>query len=397
MQAIERALLSCVVVVMSGCFNPRFACSTDVQCQSPELGSGRCEPNGACSFPNASCPSGSRYGDPPYGNGTCVPLDAALMLDARPCFGGPFLTVCLPSPPIAQLTLSTPIDTDGSGCAAIDNYCVLAGTSISIPVTMTARATGSKPLVLVASDWISVDGTLDVGSHQGVTKAGAGSNPAGMCDAATLPTTSGGGAGATFIGRGGDGGNGGGGGTGGLAVNPGGAPLSLRGGCPGQSGLSSDPAPGGRGGGAVYLIAGNTITINGLINAAGEGGGGGRNVNFGGGGGGAGGMIGFDAPTITNHGLVLASGGGGGEGSDNQVFGAPGADPDPTSTTAAAGGGTGGQGLGGNGGAGSARANVAGGRGAGSSQSGGGGGGGGAGLIKSATDLGASTSPQSSP
>jgi hypothetical protein len=420
MRGIERALLGCVVVVMSGCFNPRFACSTDIQCQSTELGSGRCEPNGTCSFPDASCPSGSRYGDPPYGNGDCVlpgqpPIDAALMEpmpDARQCFGGPFLTVCLQSPPTAPLTLSTlmPIDTDGSGCATIDaanstdgttSYCVLTGTAISVPAAMAVRASGTRPLVLVASDAISIDGTLDVGSHRTIALAGAGFHPE-TCDPGTLPGATGGGAGGTFIGRGGAGSSGTGGGVGGVAATPASPPLILRGGCPGQNGVGTNPAAGGRGGGAVYLIARNSILVgnDGVINAAGEGGGGGLSAGVGGGGGGSGGMIGFDAPTITNHGLVLANGGGGGEGSDNQVQGAPGAEP--TSTAAAAGGATvGGSGAGGNGGAGSARTNVAGGVGggvgAGSTQTGGGGGGGGAGLIKSAADLGAMTSPPSSP
>lgn len=51
-----------------------FVCTSDAQC-----GSGRCEPNGACSFPSESCASGWAYGElsAPGLGGTCVEDDAS--------------------------------------------------------------------------------------------------------------------------------------------------------------------------------------------------------------------------------------------------------------------------------------------------------------------------------
>lgn len=48
--------------VGAGCGVPSFACMTDNQCRSGSE-SGRCEPNGFCSFPDPTCTSGYRYGD----------------------------------------------------------------------------------------------------------------------------------------------------------------------------------------------------------------------------------------------------------------------------------------------------------------------------------------------
>jgi hypothetical protein len=153
----------------------------------------------------------------------------------------------------------------------------------------------------------------------------------------------------------------------------------------------------GHGGGAVFLIAGTKIDIQGGINAAGEGGTPGIKNSAGGGGGGAGGMIGFDAPMITANSLILANGGGGAEGSGTAtVAGAPGNDP---TTILAAAGGVENTVQGGDGGNGSA--GLAGGSGAAgtSGTGGGGGGGGGAGLIKAPADatLGANVSPAPTP
>jgi hypothetical protein len=107
-------------------------------------------------------------------------------------------------------------------------------------------------------------------------------------------------------------------GAGGIAT-AGAAPTGLRAGCRGGFGGSggggSTVGVGGRGGGAVYLIAGTEIQISGLVTAYGGGGGGGDEKG-GGAGGGSGGMIGLDAPVVTvaASGAVAANGGGGGEG-----------------------------------------------------------------------------------
>ncbi len=352
------------------------------------------------------------------------PVDGAAMdaaVDAAPCFGSQLVRVCVASPPTQPLTITTPttIDTGQAlACATVtsDGYCVIAATEVMINSTL--RATGPKPLVLVASGSITVTttGIIDVGSHRNATpELGAGADVSG-CDVGVLPVTAntaGAGAGGSFVGVGGNGGTGwnvaGMGGIAGLAVP---TVDRLRGGCPGQKGAvstdSRQPTPdagaGGHGGGAVYLIAGLMIDVQGTINAAGEGGGATPPGNGPGGGGGAGsgGMIGFDAPTIRNTGLILASGGGGGGGgSDLGGGGMPGADP---STTAAATGGPGASGTGGPGGSGSSRTSAAmsganGGIESDVSVGAGGGGGGGAGLIKApaTASLGSNVSPVPTP
>jgi hypothetical protein len=315
---------------------------------------------------------------------------------ASACFGTTLLHVCLASPPTQPFAISsfTLIDTASTtACAPLvsgGDYCVIAATTMTI--TGTLRATGRRPLVLIASESITATALIDVGSHRAATpEVGAGAEPP-SCAVGTLPITlggtNGGGAGGSFLragGRGGDGTNAAGsGGTAGAAVAAS-RVTSLRGGCAGQPGDGIAKTPGGHGGGAVFLIAGNAISVSGSggINAAGEGGGGAAPMARGGGGGGAGGMIGFDAPAITVSSLILANGGGGGEASSDTNLGNPGADP---SAVRAAAGGTGGNTNGGDGGAGAGgnpttAAGAGGGGGGTTDLGGGGGGGGGTGLI----------------
>jgi hypothetical protein len=187
--------------------------------------------------------------------------------------------------------------------------------------------------------------------------------------------------------------------SGGLTVDP--VPSAsvnqLRGGCPGQPGAGASQPPGGHGGGAVFLYAGDTIDLQATIDAGGQGGSGAPKLAQGGGGGGSGGMIGFHAPNITigRNALVFATGGGGGEASTNTNLGNAGAD---ASSTAAAAGGSGGNTNGGHGGAGSTGSPTAsindGTDGSGTSDlGGGGGGGGGAGLIKGPATLASQAAP----
>jgi hypothetical protein len=380
---MSSARFSCVVAIWvlfaPACFHPNYDHPT-------------CGPNGECPR-GLSCSSLGLCEDP---------------ADPPACLGTDIVKVCLLSAPTTPITISSPtqIDTTNSPICAVstsgDNYCVLAGTTITIDETL--RASGTRPLVLLATDTITANAMIDVGSHRGATpEFGAGADPA-TCDAGTAPTTgtytSGGGAGGSFLGLGGAGGAGGLGGAGGMPGAAASTVTELRGGCPGQDGdsVSSDKSIGGHGGGAVFLIAGNQILVSGGINAAGEGGGGGVNCNVpssGGGGGGAGGMIGFDAPTVVGSGLILANGGGGGGGCDHSVAGKAGADP--TAVTAAIGGSGGG--VGGNGSAGtSAGPGAAGGKGS-CNMCSAGGGGGGAGLIKApvTADLGTQVSPIPTP
>jgi hypothetical protein len=325
------------------------------------------------------------------------------------CLGTQLLTICITPSALTSVTISAPliIDTDKMDmCTAIGKYCVIAATTLTINAAL--RATGTKPLVLLASDSIIVNQLIDVGSHRVPAEfIGAGADPV-FCPVGALPGTSAGGAGGSFAGTGGSGGAGGDGGSGGLPASATTPITAFRGGCRGQDGNGPGKGVGGHGGGAVYLIAGNRISITGPgINAAGEGGTGGAviaNVS-GGGGGGVGGMIGLDAPTITCTGLILANGGGGGQGSGTINPGANGLDP--AGINAASGGTSalGGSGCGGNGGNGSS--GIVGGSGAsgGAFQcgapggGGGGGGGGGAGIVKApaTADLGTQLSPMATP
>jgi len=405
------------VLTVTGCKYgaDSFACTGNASCGA----GGTCQPNNLCSFPDATCPSGQRYGDiAGTQSGQCVdqlPIDASIDMppppDGRACFGSDPFAICLAKTPDMPFPVSSDmkIDTTSSSmCAATisggTGYCVIAATTISI--TAKLRAIGSKPLVLLASDTITIstaNGQIDLASHRGDADTAAGSNPTALCMAGTPPGTRAGGAGGSFFGKGGKGGGAGGagGGNGGQAANGVATVNQVRGGCTGQDGDGGGKGPGGRGGGAVYLLAGTRIDIGGAgIKAAGEGGTQGSpnvGVSSGGGGGGAGGMILLDAPTVTCSTLLLANGGGGGEGSGENNPGGPGSDP---SDTGSASGGSGNI-VGGNGGAGSAgpAAGVGGDANAGGSQGnddgGGGGGGGGAGYIKAPANatLGTLVSP----
>jgi hypothetical protein len=337
--------------------------------------------------------------------------------DPDTCFGAEPFHVCLEAAPDAPFSVSPgalqTINTasDLPACmrtvSGVSNACVVAATTITIAGTL--RATGPRPLILIARDSISIqsNGSIDVGSHRGAAmELGAGADPQD-CVSGVLPDTGCGGAGGSFVGLGGMGA----GMQAGFCSIPGkpGPRLSgpitrLRGGCAGQDTPRSSgvAVQRGHGGGAVLLIAGRAITITGGgINAAGEGGEGGSSGG-GGGGGGSGGMIVLDAPTIASDGLILASGGGGGGGDgDTSAGGGPGADP---STVNAAAGGKGGTAAGGRGGDGSPSSSTASGgdgtQGALSSGVGnGGGGGGGTGIVKApaAASLGLQVSPRQTP
>lgn len=337
-----------------------------------------------------------------------VGSDAGVGLDANDsdndlCLGN-FVHICVAAP-TQPLVISEPMTLDTMTsplCVSVRSggaYCVVAATDLTI--FRPLRATGKKPLVLLARGTITTGDTIDVGSHRAmVPETGAGADPA-SCSVGTLPGTfqeaAGGGAGGSFAGMGGNGGASG-EASGGIsgAVTP--AITELRGGCAGQDGahvINVDSGLAGHGGGAVYFIAGNSISLHGDVLAGGEGGGG---VSSGGGaGGGAGGMIGFDAPSVTVTRAVVANGGGGGEGGDAFTGTTTHPGQDAVSFLPAPGG-AGGNDAGGNGGSGAAGATAGSGKlgGAGTmgpaGQAGGGGGGGGAGVIKAPANANLSTS-----
>lgn len=384
-----------------------YHCETDAQCAGGPSG-GRCEPTtGFCSFADSACGSGQRYGSASGSlSGVCVgdepEIDAGIdgsidgSVDAPPsalCLGTP-LRVCLTTTPTQPLVFGATINTQND-CAQIvtqtngPDLCVIAGTTVTAPGA--TRVTGTRPLVVVATDTMTIQGSLDASSAPGTAAAGA--NPAACAMAGTGADDTGGGAGGaggSFGAKGGDGGRGdennngnpAGQAAGGIAAGP---QISdvVRGGCGGGNGgdAGAGRGTGSAGGGVVYLIAGTSITIatNGGVFAAGAGGGAGPACG-GGGGGGSGGMVGLDAPTITITGKVAANGGGGGGGGSSSTAAALGANGTTTmwNTRAAGGASPGGNGVAG--GQGSAIGNLTGEKGT-NGDCGGGGGGGGVGVV----------------
>lgn len=229
------------------------------------------------------------------------------------------------------------------------------------------RVTGTAALAIVAAGDITLNGTLDL-SADGVTAgpgaiacAGAGEGGANNVGSFSRAPAGNSGGYPTYlwnIGGGGGGGFGSVGGTGGAysTASPGGAGgttngaptlVPLRGGCPGGDGQSGPH--GGRGGGAIQLVANGTVHLTGTATKKAQihvGGGGGEagelgraattdtNPVFGSGGGGAGGGVLIEAATVTLDaatGIWAAGGGGGGWGSCTTA--ANGMDAPPTAVT----------------------------------------------------------------
>lgn len=317
------------------------------------------------------------------------------------CYGAGIVTVC-PDAPVTgntqiaipnQATLST---TSSPTCvpyhlpsgAPDTTYCVVAAKTVSVGIAGRWIINGTKPLVVIATTTMTIDGLIDAASHRG-GNVGPNADPA-ACPSGGTPTVDAGGPGGSF----GTAGGGGGGSTNDPKIPSAPAtpsPMVLRGGCPGTAGNGGNSGAAGRGGGAIYLIAAE-LRINGTINASGAAGNG-AGLSAGGGGGGSGGMIGLDSPAITIGALgrVFANGGGGGEGGGNSNGGNDGVDsagPLLVST-----GGRGNAGVGGDGGDGATGTTAAT---AGENQDdSGGGGGGGVGVIRvfPSQNLGGSISP----
>jgi len=363
-----------------------------VGCYSPKIQPGAPCPDGVCPSELVCTHAGTcelTDSDAPPGGDAPLPADAPIALDGRPadasgppadagpfCYGTGLVRICFPTMPQGALQLPATIDTGGSTCSGVSaTYCVLAGKTIG--VAGTVKATGPRPLVLVATDAISIP----AGAVLDVSAVGTSAGPGGRSACtSSAPTGDSGGAGGTFGSRGGDGGSGplSGVATPAAAVTP---ITSLVGGCSGETGAGAMPGGGGGGGGAVYLIA-NQLQISGTIDASGEGGNG-ATVTAGGGGGGAGGFIGLDGASLALDGAakLFANGGGGGEAAGSTAAGNGGGDP--TAPDVRAQGGTGSSPNGGDGGDGAFAATGAEpGFDATSPTAGGGGGGGGVGAIR---------------
>ena len=297
------------------------------------------------------------------------------------CYGNGLVRICLATEPSDDRTLTGQLDTGTSPLCALATdvtsggagVCIVAGARLTVPAATTLRVVGTRPLVLIAQETITIAGTVDAASHRG-QPAGPAANFSG-CIGGSSPGSNGGGAGGSFAGVGGAGGGPNQSAAGGSLPSP----TMLHGGCPGTDGAGEGSTP-GAGGGAVYLIARTAIDVAGSINASGAGTD--RDDDSasagGGSGGGSGGMIGLDAPSVNVAGIVFANGGGGAEGDDASP-GRTGADP---IGGAAGSGGTGSSsgGAGGNGGAGAVADGGAGAAGL-PGVSGGGGGGGSVGII----------------
>lgn len=400
----------CAALALSACYSPKV------------VGGAPCDPAAI-----DSCPSGQSCVATAGGGGVCTVggagpdagTDSVTTTDGGKCLGKGLLgSVCLSQPPTTAVSLSGTVSIStatvgGGSCNEIraqnggPSLCLVVATTINIAASATVRATGPNPLVLIATQSITVNGALDASSEPiaGAPVLGAGARTALDCTGVSInglpgkitgnvdDDGAGGGAGGSLGTLGGSGGTGGNGNvTGGnpvMSANP----SVLVGGCPGGRGgngaAGSGGGAGGNGGGAVYLLAGDSISVTGKINASGAGGTGGIGDNRsggGGGGGGSGGMIALEAPHITvmTTGSIYANGGGGagGCGNDPGNQGQPGLGATAALTVAA--GGSGGNGGGGNGGNGSAGtiAATGGQKSTNIPETAGGGGGGGAGIIR---------------
>jgi len=300
------------------------------------------------------------------------------------CYGTGLVRVCFSSPPSGDLAIAQNIDTGAFGCSTNvvsggTGLCVIAGSTIMLASGTTSLATGTIPLVLVATDTMTIDGTLDASAHHNSSATPAGGNFSG-CQSGTNPASGsygGGGQGGSFHAMGGNGGAGGSqvGGIAGAALA---TPTALHGGCSGRSG-GNQGGSGGKGGGAMYLIAGTSITVHGRVDVSGAGGSGEGDSNYcGGGAGGTGGMIGLDAPSVMIAGAVCSVGGGGAAGAMGNS-GANGGDASGGATACTPGVGGTGESGGGNGGTGGGDSAAT--AGMTSSTAGGGGGGGSSGFV----------------
>ncbi len=235
-----------------------------------------------------------------------------VMPDARTCFGA-FQQICLtqPVPDTLAITITTVVTTC-SETQTINGVpvCIRSAKHISVGSGATLQTTGAALVVLVATEDITIAGTLDGWN--------AGAPSCGNNDATGSGT---GGPGGSFVAQGGGGGAGGSGGAAmaALAAEP--TITKFRRGCSGGDGGSAAPpgGPGGLAGTGIFLVAPTIhLASTALINASGYGGAGGDN-DRGGGGGGSGGLVVLDSDTllIDAGARVLALGGGGGGGGGN--------------------------------------------------------------------------------
>jgi hypothetical protein len=264
-------------------------------------------------------------------------------------------------------TMTINTDTD-SRCIVVAQsggpaICELRFYDVLVDTGTTLTVTGSRPLALVGTHYLTVNGTIDVGASGARSGPGASSTGNG-----TGVQRCGGGAG--FGAMGGGGSNG---------VAPGGAAYGtqslapLLGGSVGGTTTSAEcaafgnPGAGGGAGGAIQLATCGTLTVGAMAVIRASGGGGVAGFTWapsscwagGGGGGSGGGVLIEGASVVVTSGAVLAANGGGGaSGPGTPGLGANGSDGTLT-TAQASGGSVAGSGSGGSGGSASGAATAA--------------------------------------
>lgn len=307
----------------------------------------------ACTFDTSTTATSSIDGDAALDNAA---TDAALS-DGPPCVGAqvgfPILNMddCDPLPPAGSLMLDAPgnytlntdsgLLTDPSLNETMLDFTVVpqtngpdlfvtTATDVQVGSETTVLMRGQRPFVLVSTGGMTIAGNLYAtgreersgpGGNWDVSCLGTGRGQDGVLQNDENGNSGGGGGGGGGFGDdGGDGAkideeNEGGLETaGGLAsVNT--ELVPLRGGCAGGAGGNIGGGLAGGGGGAIQLVAADTITLNGRISTSGGGGVRVTASESGGAGGGSGGGVLIQANTLTDRGIITVNGGGGGEGS----------------------------------------------------------------------------------
>ncbi len=300
----------------AGCAGTRVTCAPR-ECAVP---SGACTGDGGCLYTALDAGLGCGDGGACNVQGACLP--------PFPFVPSNVAINDIPTPSSGKVTLNcgtTVIDTLASGTPSVTNYClnmpmfgaasitqvgglatvVLAFDDLEISGGSTLSIIGVRPAIIVSMKDLLVLGAINVASGaQPCAGAGAGGNGSG----GGYKSGGGGGGFATAGSAGGSVNFGPAGGSAG-AINLG---TMLRGGCPGSLGGGSS-ARASAGGGALQLVARQTITIAGVVDAPGRGGEGGAFGN-GGNGGGSGGELLLEAQqVIASSGGLTCNGGGGGE------------------------------------------------------------------------------------
>jgi hypothetical protein len=214
-----------------------------------------------------------------------------------------------------SFTGSCPACGDGSlggysngGTAATTLAADLSYTTFEVPTWQTVTCSGSQPLIIRATDSITIDGTLDLSGASATTSSGVGGKCGGF----------GGGNGSTAQGSSGEGGGPGAGGV--YAVNPRnewwlmtghGNEGRLTGGSGGNgrknSWSNNVPGGGGGAGGGALLLVAPIVTINGTVTVAG--GSGGTPSGAPGGSSGSGGALWIRAARVSISGTVAIGNG----------------------------------------------------------------------------------------